>query len=328
MPQASIPYAVARVKMLSQQAFDQNKMDRLLAANSYREAQKLLNEMGWGGIQSEDEEKISAQYLSKAYELIKKITPAEEITDCFLIKYDIHNIKTLIKARELKQKVDFLSANGIISLPLLEHAITERVYKKIDQPDLVQALEKIEQLIAIEFDPFMVDVTLDQTMYKIIFSKLNVKKKKTAVDQYFITKVDLLNATMLLRVSAMNKDFSFFNQAYIPYGSFEKQVWESFFAEPDKMAAAITDQYGAKLGKGIREAAKDTSFLPALEKKTEDYLIAYFSPYKKDPDAIEAFLGYLLGVEREVAAVRLVMAAKANGFSQESVSERMRELYG
>lgn len=328
MPQISIPYAVARVRMLAQQALDKNKLDRLIAAKSYKEAKKLLSEMGWGGIQGEDEEKLSIEYLSQAYDLVKKITPAQNITDSFLIKYDIHNAKTLIKARELKQKVDFLSDNGIIPLNVLEHAVTERVYKGIAEPILLEALEKIEKLLAVEFDPFMVDVTLDQAMYDIIFSKLNKKRKKAPINRYFTAKVDLLNAHMLLRSLAMDKDFSFFAQVYVPHGSFTQKQWESFFAQPEQLVEAIRQSYGEALARGIQAGLENAGRLPALEKMTDDYLTAFFVPYQKDPTALESFLGYLIGVEREAAAVRLIMAAKANDFTQQAVTERMREMYG
>ena len=39
-------------------------------------------------------------------------------------------------------------------------------------------------------------------------------------------------------------------------------------------------------------------------------------------------VGYLLAVEREAGAVRLVMAGKQNGFDMEAIRERLRDLYG
>ncbi len=328
MPQVSIPYAVARVRMLSQQALDKNKIDRLMAAKSYSEAKKLLGELGWGGIQGEDEDKLTVEYLTQAYALVKKITPAENITDCFLFKYDIHNAKTLIKARELKQKVDFLSENGTVSLSLLEHAISERVYKAIEDPILAKALEEIEEVLALEFDPFMVDVILDKALYDMIFTQLRFKRKKTPISQYFMAKVDLLNTLMLLRSIGMKQDFSFFSQVFIGHGSFSLDQWEGFFTQLETLVEAIGEKYGQSLKQGVEEAIKDQRFLPAFEKRIDDYLLGFFKPYQKDPTALESFLGYLIGVEREAAAVRLIMAAKANGFTQEAVAERMREMYG
>ena len=106
MPQISIPYAVARVRMLTKQGLNQSKLDRLIATKDYAEAKRTLGELGWGSTKGEDDEQLSIHYVEQAYHLARKITPNQEITDCFLIRYGIHNVRTLIKARELKIKVD------------------------------------------------------------------------------------------------------------------------------------------------------------------------------------------------------------------------------
>ncbi len=331
MPQASIPYAVARVQMLSQQALKKNDFERLLQTKNYQEAKKLLSEIGWGNIQGADEEKLSIEYLNEAYTLVQKITPNEAVTDCFLLRYDIHNAKTLIKARELKRKADFLSTNGIIPLNILEHGITERNYKKIADPILKKNLEEIEVALAIEFNPFLVDSMLDKTMYQMIFTRLkskNTKKAKKPVEKYFIAKVDLLNGLMLMRTLQMGKDENFFKEVFIPYGSFTKAQWEGFFSKPETLVNAIKQLHGEKVAYSIYEALQDESLLPMVEKRIDDYLLTFFEPFRKDPTAFENFLSYLIAVEREAAGVRLIMSSKANGFSQEAVRERMRDIYG
>ena len=75
-------------------------------------------------------------------------------------------------------------------------------------------------------------------------------------------------------------------------------------------------------------AVADFSKLPALEKAVDNELLKLFTPYKYDMMRLEATLAYLLAAEREASAVRLVMAAKANGFAPEAVRERLRDLYG
>ena len=43
---------------------------------------------------------------------------------------------------------------------------------------------------------------------------------------------------------------------------------------------------------------------------------------------LSPIVGYLLAVEREASAVRLVMAGKQNGFDMDAIRERLRDLYG
>ena len=60
----------------------------------------------------------------------------------------------------------------------------------------------------------------------------------------------------------------------------------------------------------------------------DDHLLSIYPAYKRDMDKVERIIGYLLMREREAAAVRLIMAGKVNGFSNEVIRERLRDLYG
>ena len=42
------------------------------------------------------------------------------------------------------------------------------------------------------------------------------------------------------------------------------------------------------------------------------------------PDSMDAVIDYLLSVEQESAAVRLIMAGKRNGLTPEQIEERLR----
>ena len=52
------------------------------------------------------------------------------------------------------------------------------------------------------------------------------------------------------------------------------------------------------------------------------------TPHDPTSFALLLYLGYLLAVEREASAVRLVMAGKQNGFDMDAIRERLRDLYG
>ena len=60
----------------------------------------------------------------------------------------------------------------------------------------------------------------------------------------------------------------------------------------------------------------------------DNALLQMFTCFRYDNMNLEFILSYLLATEREAAAVRLVMAGKANGFAMEAIRERLRDLYG
>ena len=75
-------------------------------------------------------------------------------------------------------------------------------------------------------------------------------------------------------------------------------------------------------------AALERRSLPALERWFDDHLMEHLRPQRYVYEGIGPLAAYLLGREREIGAVRLILSAKANGLRQEPVAERLRALYG
>ena len=65
---------------------------------------------------------------------------------------------------------------------------------------------------------------------------------------------------------------------------------------------------------------------PVLEKAMDDALLEMYRPFRFQicPERAAA---YFLAVQRETAAVRLILAGKQNGFDAENIRERLRDLY-
>lgn len=325
MPQQSIQYAIGRIRVLQKDALDGNRLERLINANSLEEAKRTLSEIGWSNADSLDYEQLSLEYVKKAAELIKAVTPEPEITDCFLLKYDIQNLKMLFKARCLKQKAEMISQCGTIKVDVLEHAVADHTYKKLP-PMLREAMETLEKEAAIGIDPLKTDVLLDKAMYAMIFKNLKGKKAHSA-KLYFTARVDMVNASMLLRAKRMGRNLEFFKDIYLDGGTIELTAWATAFEKPENIPTMLK-AYGQEVTQAAQQAIVKPEELPALEKAMDNYLLSIFRPYKFEAEKIEVVLAYLLACEREAGAVRLIMAGKANGFANEAIRERLRDLYG
>ena len=325
MPQLSIPYAVGRIRVLQKDALDTSRLERLLSAPSLREAQRALSEIGWESGEGMDYEQMSLQRVEKALKLVRDLSPEPEITDCFLLRYDIHNLKTLLKARCLGEKPAFLSESGTLPLNKLTHAVAEHVYKDLP-PILAETMADLEKRLAVQPDAMEIDVALDHAMYHMIFEKLDKKKSRAAL-RYFQAKVDMVNVLMILRARAMGKDESFLKRILLKKSAYPMDRWLRAAASPEKLPKMLS-ACGHDVVAAAHAAVLDGKKLPALEKAMDDYLLSLFKPYRIVSLSLEPIIGYLLAAEREAAAVRLILAGKANGFPQEAIRERMRELYG
>ncbi len=325
MPQPSIAYACGRVGALGKNALKQPQMDRLMATHTFQEAARALTDIGFITGEGEDFQVAADAHVQKACNLVEEITPNHDITDCFLLRYDIHNLKVLIKSRFLGVTPAFLSSCGTISVETLKHAVAEHRYGAL--PDLLKkALQEMEKQLAKQFDPMLIDAMLDQAMFSWIFDILKHQPSKV-VTTYFVTKVDLQNLIITLRVSAMGKESSLLEKLFLPGGSIALRAFEKAFGDDEKLAQLVRS-YGTEIYRLAQVCGQDTKQLPLLEKAIDDRLYQLFAGAKYRVDTQNVVIRYLLTAQREAANVRLIMAGKLNGFSQEEIWGRVRELGG
>ena len=324
MPQPSIAYAVGRVRAPVNRPLSGEQLERLLAAQDYKEARQMLSEMGWPDAPNMDIQQISVSRLEKTCKLIRDLSSDPQLTNCFLLRHDAQNLKTLLKARILKETPDALSACGTIPIPVLEHAVNEHVYSKLPPP-LREAMDDLEKSTALQADPMKIDVRIDQALYLMISERVK-EINSPAIREYFTAKADLQNALAFLRVRGASLPGLTFLQMMLPGGRIDAAAWASLQKDPEGLAQKLIP-YGKKVRAAADLALHDKNALPALEKAADDFLMTMFRPSRFEPFAIEVLAGYLLALERETAAVRLILSGKLNGFSMDMIRERLREAY-
>lgn len=325
MPQESVNYAVGVLSLKQREAMDASRLERLLSASGYEEAKRTLSEIGWSSAEEADYEQMALDRVAQASTLVRSLSTDEKVTDCFLLKYDIANLKMLLKARCLGISADYLSQSGTLPVETLRHAVADHGYKMLPVP-LCRAMEDLEQELLVEVDPLLIDVKLDRAMFELIFERLN-KTRCPAAAAYFRGRVDLLNAITLLRLQRMGRDENFLDRVLLPGGTITEAAWHTAWADTEKLPGLVKS-YGTKVEDAARLAVRDFNHLPGLEKAMDNALLAMFTQYKHDLMRFETIVGYLLAVEREASAVRLVMAGKQNGFDMDAIRERLRDLYG
>ena len=325
MPQPSLSYACGRIGVLRRGALHNAQVERLQATHSVEEANRVLADVGFALTDTVDFQTAADLHVRKACELIRRVSPNVRVTDCFLLRYDAHNLKVLLKSRHLAHKPEFLSACGVLSIDKLRHSVTEHTYDDLPQA-FRQTMQMLEKKLATQFDPMLIDTELDKATYRQIFANLSGQKAAAAV-RYFKAKVDFQNLIMLLRAKAMGNGAAFFAQIALEGGDVPVQTYVKAYDDHEHLTKLLK-RYGAQVYQAALSAAINPKALPQLEKVTDDYLYGLFQSHRYDSASLEMLLAYLLQKQREATNVRLIMAGKLNGFAPLAVTERVRELNG
>lgn len=215
MPQISHAYAVARVRTAQKALLSRAALERLMACESGGVLLRALNELGWG--EAGDVDALAQRALNEACAFVRAVTPDANATDCFLAKYDVLNLKTLVKARALRMEDVPLSPNGALPVQVLRTALEGEKYEALPEAYRT-ALEEIARECALAMDPLLCDALLDRALFREIARRLTSVREKE-IHACFAARADSANVRSALRARSLGRDAAFASRLFVPAGS-------------------------------------------------------------------------------------------------------------
>ena len=280
MPQTSYEYAVGRVSVLFTKMLDASQIRRISEANNVQEALALLLETGYGGnltgdkINTQEIDYVIRAQLQFSRRQIWELTPAPELTSLFLLAVDVHNIKTLLKARLLGVDApDVLIEGGTFPLDFLRESINNKYYGEM--PDAFRiTMDKIEVDLQHHIDPLLFSAQIDGAMFRHIKSVLD-KMHADTMNQLFAAYArgkeakelaTILGDAALSKVDKLYAKFADrFEKEYVSQGYETNRTIEETLDLGWKLLGILPR---AEL-KRIRDAYLDKYYVPAETEGTE-----------------------------------------------------------
>ncbi|MBR0081385.1 MAG: V-type ATPase subunit [Clostridia bacterium] len=327
MPQPSYTYANARLAALSKRLLDPPTIRRM-ADGSLADALRTLQDLRYGGYSDGSdagvEQLISAELIEAAEE-IRALSPNVKMTDLFLLRTDIQNLKVLLKARMLQTKAPELSAGGVYATETLSDMVRDQLYDALPGT-IAAALNALEKQLSVRVDPQEISVALDRAYLQYA---LETVKNDKVLKQYFLSLCDFDNILTFLRVRAMGGTKEMLDDLLLPEAGIKKQqLMETFdwsFEQLNRILSASVCREPLLAG---LNAMQHSGNIGDVEKARDNYLISLFTVHQYETDSIYPIIGYLLAKERESRAIRLIVTAKRNRLPDSVIAERLVTLYG
>lgn len=323
---------IPRLRVWETRLLDKTKIDRMIDAPSAQEALKVLQETEYASSmnnikRAEDYEIVLRSELKRVYNLLYSTAPIKEIIDIMSLRYDYHNMKTLIKAKLMSKDLSYLLVPiGTMNSEKLKSDISNEYYDDM-RPIVREAVEKTLQHFSTTKDPQTIDVVMDGYMLKdtlITAQKLN----NDFITKYVKSNIDLTNIRTLIRVKKQNKNKEFFNETITEGGYLDINRLNTLFIDsvdkiPDRLSHT---NYSGILRQGIEAYNRDGN-TSTLEKLSDNYLMGLIKDAKLVSFGPEPLLAYLVAKETEIRQIRIVMVGKINNVSSEFIRERLRDVY-
>lgn len=327
MPQPSYAYACARLSALNKRLIEPQTIQRMLDGTA-SDAMRALSDIRYGSLSDateSDVERMIEREMSDAMQEVRELSPNPAITDLFLLRADVQNLKVLIKARLLNQSETVFTPGGLFDRETLTAYVKDKQYGAL--PEILRdALNALEKRLEIRVEPQLISITLDRAY---LSHALKQSEKHPVFSQYFRAMADFDNVLTFLRLRAMGASIETLDEVILPEGGVRYadlySAYELSFDSLNKVLGKSVCQEALLAG---LNAMLRTGSIAELEKARDNYLVSLLSAHKYESETIYPIIGYYLAKEREGRAVRLIITGKRNGLADSVIRERLVKLYG
>lgn len=327
MPQPSYAYACARLSALNKRLIEPQTIQRMLDGTA-SDAMRALTDVRYGNLSDATEadvERMIEREMTDAMQEVRELSPNPAITDLFLLRADVQNLKVLLKARLMNQSETVFTPAGLFDRETLTAMVKDKQYEAL--PEIIcEALNALEKKLEVRVEPQTVSIALDRAY---LGHALKQSEKHSVFSQYFRAEADFDNVLTFLRLRAMGASIETLDEVILPEGGIEyRDLYNAYELSFDSLNRVLGKSVCANALLAGLNAMQRTGSIAEVEKARDNYLVSLLSEHKYESETIYPIVGYYLAKEREGRAVRLIITGKRNGLSDSVIRERLVKLYG
>lgn len=313
-------YAVARIRSKELSLFNKQMIDQLMSCKSYEDTLRLLADKGWGS-QGESAEQILKSEREKLWTLMRELVEDTSVFDVFLYTNDYHNLKAAIKEACISgtQPNKYMTA-GTVAVETIETAVNEKNFELLPE-GMRECAEEAYEVQLKTHDSQLCDVIIDRAALMAIYKK-GVESGKELFEGYAELKVAAANINIAIRGCRTGKSASFLKRALIPCGKLDvNELTEAALAGEEAIYTYLETTNYADAISAIKKSPSE------FERWCDNRMIEHIRPERYNPFTISPLAAYILAKENEIKSVRILLSGKLNNLPEESIRERLREMY-
>lgn len=322
MSNTKYTYAVARIRALEVSLLTDGVIEQLLACKSAGQALQLLQEKGWGDIESgSDMDAVLKREEEKTWEVIRDVAPDMKVFDVLSYPKLYHNLKAAIKevCTEVRNPNIFYDDCAIAGKEMLQ-IVENKEFSRLPGKMAQTAQEAFDILLHTR-DGQLCDICVDRAALEAVM-EAGKASGEPIIKDYADTTVAIADIKIAVRSQKTGKTAEFMRSAMADCESLNaEQLIRAALAGADEIAQYLEGTSYAGGAEALRESPS------AFERWCDNRMIESMKPQKYEAFSVGPLLGYLIARENEIKTVRIILTGKQNGFSDDAIRERIREMY-
>lgn len=315
-------YAVARIRALEVSLLSDSVISQLAACQNAEQCLQLLSERGWGDQETGlDGDAMLTREEEKIWETVKELSVPMEVFDVLSYPKLFHNLKAAVKEActgETAQRIYYEDAG--ISGKEMFRIVKEREFDRLPKQMQEAAAEACESLLHTG-DGQLCDVIIDRAALEAI-REAGRKSEEPVIRDYAESTVAVADIKIAVRMSNIGKSYEFISRAMAECTSLSV----SRLARAALGGTEAIREYllGTVYAEGADALAQSPS---AFERWCDNRMIQTIRPQKYQAFGIGPVVAYVLARQNEIKTVRIILSGKQNNLPEDSIRERIREMY-
>ncbi|NPV69726.1 MAG: V-type ATP synthase subunit C [Firmicutes bacterium] len=325
--EAEYAYSVARVRVLETKLLSRSTTERLVEADSVEEAFRILAETEYSEVlsaagNSTDFESVLALELKRVYEYVRRFSPDPALLDVLALRFDLHNLKVLLKEKYLggARFPAAMMGGGSLDVDAAREAVFSGTYSKLPE-DYATVVERAARSLEETGDPQVIDLVIDGEMFRLGL-RIAIASRFELLKEIWTTLIDMTNIKAVARVNRLDGSREFLSRCLIEGGSVGVNVLLGLHGQPPGavVEALRYTRYSRLAEEGLWEGSR-------FELLADDFMMSFLKGARHKAFGPEPIIAYVLAKETEIRNLRVIFTGKVNGLPAGAIRERLRETY-
>ncbi|MDP4109370.1 MAG: V-type ATPase subunit [Bacillota bacterium] len=321
-------YANARIRALENNMLTKERLLRMLESKLDEDALKVLSECAYSAVfplSMPGLEEMLLKTRAALFEDALKMSPDRRIVELFLIRYDYHNLKAIIKGASASADYkSSLAFSGRYPCKDLEKMLLESDFRNMP-PVMAQAAGEAKDVLAKTSDPQAADIILDRACFDEMLSSAEDMKSAFLI-KFVKLSVDSVNLRTAVRLKKMGRGQEFLRRFLLENGTVPaSRLFEG--VTPELLSQVYSGTVFGKAAEAGSAALRGEKGLAALDLECDNAVLSYLKSAKYTAFGEGPLAAYLYAREAELTAVRIVLTGRLKGLPAERVMESLRDTY-
>ena len=319
-------YSSSRIKTIEGELFNETDLEKVLTANRGNDLVKALKETAFSEYITGDEISTISEALEKNIlvnkKLLTEIVPEPEMFDFIWIRYDIHNLRTILRAKRLK--LDFPQISK--SLSFLGKYEPERIWNGVGngtlgdlEPEFKTVYEQAVKILD-ERGISSADMVLDFGYFSIM-QRLAEKTNNQLIKDLVKLQIDLHN--LKTRSRLLRLDIADEGKYFVLGGNFSFSEIET----KEQFASKFLSLSGEQFWRQALDSYENEGYSTLLDARMDDYILHWVQQYESEVFSFKTLLVYLLKCQSFVKNIQAIVVGKESGQNESVIRQQLRNIY-